>query len=234
MKQLFFTFIFIITLSFVYAQNGIENDYLFQNSNSGMQITEIPMQKGETKGSVYISDSWNTGNVRLIGNKEVRDCQLNYNLRSHMMELKSEDEVRVLAYSQIEFFTWINQTTQAEVFVNTSLLSKNTPDLELTGFFQVLYDGDTKLLDYYTVELIEANYNATMNAGSKSDKYVKKSHLYIYKDTKLYPVKSKRSILNVLSNKKSEVQDYAKQNKLSFKDKKDLVSIINYYNTISK
>ena len=222
---------------FINAQNikSLNQDYLFKaTGGGGIQLTEIPLQKGETKGSVYISDSWSNGNVRLYGNKEVQNCQLKYNLKSHKMELKSEEEIRELIYSQIQFFTWTNQTTGSEIFVNTQLFSKNTPDIKLTGFFQVLHDGDTKLFNYYELSLIEANYNMAMNAGSTSDKFVKSEQLYIYKDKNLYPVKSKSSILKVLTNKKDELKTYAKQNKLSFKKKYDLVQILDYYNMISK
>jgi hypothetical protein len=47
----------------------------------------------------------------------------------------------------------------------------------------------------------------------------------------LIPVKKdKKSFLSVLADKQVQIEKYADENKLSFKNEEDLSKIINYYN----
>ena len=236
MKKLF-VLILMFSIISSFAQSDVQKDVILSNYSAGSSanvITEIPFQKGETTGSIYIAEDWYSGSLELIDGRVVANYPLKYNIRNNEIEINTEEGVRIVNYSMIKDFAWMNTTKGVELFQNCDSYTKNNEDLNLTGFFQVLVDGKTKLFIKSKIDLVESNYNVAMNAGSKSDKFVKKDEYYIYKDEQLHKIlKSKGSVLNVLKDKKKEVKNYAKNNDLKFRVIEDLVKIIEYYNTLS-
>jgi len=109
-------------------------------------------------------------------------------------------------------------------------------DQDRTGFFVVLFNGDkVSLLMKERIMFFEE-----VIAKSGYDKYQPptlkrvKDKLYIgYKnnETKELP-KKKNEILKLFSNKSKNIESFAKENKLGFKNKKDLIIIFTYYHTL--
>jgi len=105
-----------------------------------------------------------------------------------------------------------------------------------TGFFVVLFNGDkVSLLMKERIRFFEA-----VIAKSGYDKYQPptlkrvKDKLYIgYKnnETKELP-KKKNEILKLFSNKSKNIETFAKENNLGFKNKEDLTKIFTYYHTL--
>ena len=235
MKKLF-VLILMFSIISSFAQNEVNTNTISSNYSAGTSaniITEIPFQKGETKGSVYVAEDWYSGSMELTDDRIIANYPLKYNIRTNEIEINTEEGIRIVNSSMIKDFAWMNTTKGVEIFENCKTYTANNSDLKLTGFFQVLVSGKTKLLIKSKVDLVEANYNVAMNAGSKSDKFVKKDDYYIYKDEKLHKIyKTKGSVLSVLQDQKKVLKKYAKQNKLKFRVIEDLVKIVEHYNTL--
>ena len=45
--------------------------------------------------------------------------------------------------------------------------------------------------------------------------------------------RKKQDVLKLFSEKSNDIQNYAKKNRLSFKDKEDLIQLFKYYNTLN-
>lgn len=100
-----------------------------------------------------------------------------------------------------------------------------------SGFYDLLYDGDT-------VEVLAKRIKKEtkgQNSISKLEKrYVQKDKYYLKYKSKYYPVKGKKSYLKVLSDKKSELKTFIRNNKSRFRNEyeKQLVEVVRYYNSI--
>ena len=102
-------------------------------------------------------------------------------------------------------------------------------------FFEVILDGKARLLIRHIAEIIPSNYNVALSEGRKKDRIVMKETYYLQKD-KEEPVfidKKGKSIQLAFSDKTKEVSEFIKKEKIVFKEKDSLVSLIKYYNSIN-
>ena len=95
--------------------------------------------------------------------------------------------------------------------------------------FEVIYDGDFKLLKKNYISLTKAV--ATYGTANQEDVYKNYSKFYFYTANKKYvETKLKRKDILSFFDKKDQkkVEKYAKENNLSFKDKNEVVAILKY------
>ena len=109
-------------------------------------------------------------------------------------------------------------------------------DQDKTGFFVVLFSGDKvslllkEKIQFYEEVIAETGYDKYQPPALKR----KKDKLYIgYKnnETKELP-KKKKDIIKLFSSKSKNIESFAKENKLGFKNKEDLVKIFTYYHSL--
>lgn len=216
-----------------FAQNGhtVEDGVSAVGfSGGGIVIKDMPKKKGKSEGTVYLSNDWNVGNILLENEKALIDHQFNYNLQSHQLEIKDDEgDIRVLNFGAVKNFAWQSKKGP-EYYEPCTIYDKNMP-----GFFKVLNsEGKAKFLVKPSLEIIYANHNPAMDAGKNHDTYTVSYDYYIYNGGKLIKVrKRKNSILSALKDKKEEVKNYAKENKLRFKDEKDIAKMVDYYNELN-
>ncbi len=89
----------------------------------------------------------------------------------------------------------------------------NTNSLIRTGFFELLYDGQSKLYAKWQKKRVEVIEVRDIQA-----RYEDQNRIYIKKENKFHVVKTKSSVLQVLEDKKAILQRYCKENHLKFKD----------------
>ncbi len=98
-----------------------------------------------------------------------------------------------------------------------------------TGFYNVLYDGKNSLLKKEV---------KTIREDITTDKiiYYVDVHRYHYikKAAAYYAVNSKKNVLSILGDKKKDIQQYIRKNKLSFRKDRDnmLVKVMAYYDQL--
>jgi len=99
-----------------------------------------------------------------------------------------------------------------------------------TGFYDRLYNGKIELLAKREKKILEkmANLQISNVVIGENIYYVRKNGVY-------YLVKNKRTFLDVLKNKKKEVQQYLKKNKIRFKDnfEKAMTVAVTYYDQLN-
>lgn len=100
-----------------------------------------------------------------------------------------------------------------------------------TGFYQILYNGETKAFvkkKKIIEEFVDLG-NVFNTTAMEKDKW------YIYKEGTYFEVQGKSSILKVLGDKKKEILQFTKQDKIRFKNNMDdaLTRIVAYYDKIA-
>jgi hypothetical protein len=123
-----------------------------------------------------------------------------------------------------QFTIWDNRFTRlAKDSTETATLSG--------GFYQILYDGNTRLFKQETKRIQE-------DIRSASDGIIRsiliKNTYFIQKKGVYYQVSNKKDALSLFNDKKKEVAQYLKRNKLDFEKDIDnaLVKIIAFYDAL--
>ena len=196
-------------------------------------FTELPVKKGETLGSEYFRDEWMIGDLMTSDSTRLEDLSLKYNVSDNLLEIKVDEEIKVIPYEKVTAF-YLNDPLKSKpvVFVSSEVLKekKNV----INGFYELVYDGPVDLLQKYKVEVVEASYNVAMDVGSKSDKLVQKSEFFVSTKSALEPLERNNSkfVAQLDKEKEEELLSFIKTHKLKLKKKEDLIKIFEYYQTI--
>jgi hypothetical protein len=99
-----------------------------------------------------------------------------------------------------------------------------------TGFYDQLYNGKTGLFAKREKKIIEKNSNLQIN-----NVVINQSNYYIRKGGVYYTIKNKRTLFDVLKNRKKEVQQYFKKNRIKFKNdpEKAMIIAVEYYDRLT-
>jgi len=229
MKKISFIIISFMIFINVFAQNPNDAIIVF---NSGGATTSIDLKSKppETKGSYYYNNEWFTGTIKLFSGEEIRNYPLKYDMRLNQINIKTDLNVKIVSIGAVKEIIWLTNKGQNEKLVNcVTFVNKNN----IIGFYQILSEGKITFLKKTKLKLLSSNYNGTVVAGDKADKYIKEDDYFIYTGSTIIPIrKNKRKILQILKNNSKEIENFADQNKLSFKKESDLLKIFNYYNSL--
>jgi hypothetical protein len=182
----------------------------------------LPFDEGHP---YFIKTDWSKGTVDYDGNT-YGDVSILYNTVT--------DEVIILASNKVLKIQLIKEKVEGfslsgHSFLNLSRDSLLSADMT-AGFYDVLTKDKISLLARRTKNI------QTYATHKLELKVFKKDHFYLKKNNAYFPIHTKKSLLKQLSDKKKEIQQYIKQNKLRFrKDPENvMVKITEYYNQLTK
>ncbi|GGH13256.1 hypothetical protein [Pedobacter zeae] len=188
----------------------------------------IPNKYAEIKGDIYFNENWSKGYVISADGKKNNTYFLKYDEIEDVPVYLSKEEAYTFVDRIIEF-SLIDDSGIAVIFRNGFKPSSKTTE---QSYFQVIYDGDIKLLKKNIKNIIEdREYNSATTV-----KKITTSPLYFLIDYSQNIIQIKRdtkSILGVLG-KNEAVSNYMKENKLDLKKDPDLIKLLTFYSTIIK
>ncbi|MEO6328623.1 MAG: hypothetical protein ABIO55_06815 [Ginsengibacter sp.] len=120
-------------------------------------------------------------------------------------------------------------TISGHTFIRLNMDTANTAVLN-TGFYEVLYNGNVALYKKVSKLLFDRTSTTEIN------KYTVESNKYfIKKGNNYFAVKNKKSLPLLMSNKKREVQQFIRNNKLNFRKAEEdyLVKTVAYYDFLN-
>jgi len=100
-----------------------------------------------------------------------------------------------------------------------------------SGFYDLLHDGDpVKVL----AKRIKKETKGQNSISKIEKKYAQKDKYYLKYKSYYYSVKGRKSYLKVLSDRKSELKTFLRDNKFRFRNEyeKQLLEVVKYYNSI--
>lgn len=183
------------------------------------------------KGSAYFMDAAFTPGAVYYDGAEYKDVQLLYDLY--------KDQLAAVLFDQYSKYVLINDRVQNFdllghhfININADTLANNT--VMSTGYYDELYDGRSVVLSK-RYKLIQENTSNTGTLEAYSYFTDAKQDFFIRKDNVYYRVSSQRELLTILKDKKKQLQQYIKSNKIKFN--KDpgaaLAGIAGYYDQIT-
>lgn len=230
MRLLIFSAALLITFS-LSAQNP--NDALITFSGGAINMSSFDSRTAKTKGSVYLRERWNNGNILVESgsseNKTIEGYPLRLDLKNRQYEIRTKDGVRVLPINSVKEVSWLNSKGEYEHFKNAALFGAD----DFFGMFEIVSSGEVTLLRGVELTVQEGHYNPALDVGSIDNEYIPKERWFIVKDEQLKEIKTrKRKILKLFGDKADKVKDWAKSKKYRYKDENDLRAIFNYYNSL--
>lgn len=203
-------------------------------SAQGLQTTAggIPVQDrnlSDVKGSQFIFDDWAKGNVKLKDDKVYNNLDLKYSDYDDAVYFKSSSgEMQAFSVPVADFT--ISYTEGNNNFLRHFKNGYQVMGYEVNAYFETLNDGKTQFLKKTKKKIEEVNtYGST--TGNKS--FNTSTRYFIFNNGKVVNVKKdKKSILEALGDKQTELETYAKANNLNFKNEADIAKLVTYYNTI--
>ncbi|WP_299706860.1 hypothetical protein [uncultured Pontibacter sp.] len=177
----------------------------------------------DVKGSPYLTDDWQAGSVKLDNGKIFEGLQLKYDqIEEELMFLNKAEEAQLFV-DPIAEFTIIGRTFRRGYTPADGATPKT--------FYQVLADGETQLLKRTSKKIYE---EVPYGTATKIKNIIENETYYLADaEGKLTKIrKDKKAITNALSNKKSELEDYVKANRLDLRQEGDMAKLVTYYNSL--
>jgi len=100
----------------------------------------------------------------------------------------------------------------------------------LRGYVNVLYNGPSVLYVKY------AKMIQPLGDDGKYDLFYQRHQAYLKKGTETVPLEGKRNLINQLEDKKSEIRDYLRKNriKITKQDPYTYIPVLEYYDSLTK
>ncbi|WP_282125330.1 hypothetical protein [Marinifilum flexuosum] len=223
MKVLLFRGLIVFGLSLVYNIDVFAQE--FDLSELRRHHYESFGNLDEVEGQIFFNEDWEKGIVYFNTEYKVSDVPIKYLVKGGEMLIDHKGQVLAISNPQTMDSILINK----HKFIYTQLMygSKIKDDyIELLG-------GDEKLqlLKYYTCRFIKGRDVSSYSAPDP-DRYVLKVEYYIRRNNEVAELikVNKKSILQLLADRREKVQAFVKKNKLKVGREDDLIKIFNHYN----
>jgi hypothetical protein len=227
MKTLYLILLSLFSSISLFSQTSIRESVV---DNQFGWLKEVAPKPVAAKGSVYLNETWTQAEVYLNSGTKITDVPVKYDLKNDILEIDTKEGIKVVPKHLLKKFE-IKSSAEPISYLNSQQLKIKS----LAGIFREMVSGHYSLYIKPELEVIQANYNAAMDVGEKADQYIKKERVYLLTDQEAIDVtKANKKILTYFGDKADEVEAFVKEKKLSFKEKSDLVLIIQEFNRLAK
>lgn len=175
------------------------------------------------KGTAYLNPEFIEGVIALKDGSRIEGKPIRFNLYTQQMQFIDEQDTLALAKpEEVEYIRIADK-----VFVFTDYLYQGE---HKSGYFELLEDGDCRLLKRWTAlyhELEEGD-----EPGTDSFYRSCRCYLQFYMNPASCVQKKRKDLAMSFASNGDEVMDYMKDVKLKPKNEDDLVKIVEYYNSL--
>ena len=189
-------------------------------ANIGSSSTYFNPPK-QISGSYHLFDTFNNKGIFFTeGDRQLFIRNINYNLITGLFESEIDDQT---------VFTFNFDNIDKLVVNGQEFISVIQPATGKSFVYEVIYEGeDFSLLKQHFLQVKTGSDNPM---AMRPDKYVRKSDYLLKRKKKMTNFKLKKSnILALYGKRAKELESFAKENKLSFKDDADLKRMLNNFN----
>ncbi len=184
------------------------------------------------KGSPFFIDEWRYALIKLKDGRIYELVKILLDIHKQQLDFKTNDNV--------EMFFSSNQVKEIDIY--NSLPNKNIKYKFKTGFpkidnqtennfYQVL-SGDSVLLLKSVIKHISVNKNDL--SGEVEKQFDTYEDYYVFSKNKIQRLKKEKDfIFKILADKKNKVEIYCSEKNINFKNINDIVSLLNYYNSLN-
>jgi len=174
-------------------------------------------------GSKYLYDTWEIPAIIVTtSNRELRLNNINFNLKDNQFETETLGD---------SLFIFNNSKIQYVETLTTTFIKLRHPRSNEMSFFEKLLDlKKISLYKHPELEITEGILNPLTQ--EKNPDVYKRAYSYFYSknNSGFIEIKlKKKQILDAFPEKKKEIANFVKENKLSYNSEEDLIRIFTYY-----
>lgn len=174
--------------------------------NSGAPIREQKYQNVE--GSPYLFEAWINGDLQLADGSVRKNIPIKYNTYQQQVEVVSDGQTIAVYPSSLKEFT-INSLDENGNKVSYKFRNGfKVPPYKKDDFFQVLYDGEMKLLGRVKTQLVEPITSSSYGATNKASTFESgKEYFVLKKNGEAEKIRlRKKDIRNLFPEKKDLIK----------------------------
>jgi hypothetical protein len=223
----YLTLLFLFTLffpSFLSAQSGIDDKKARLNSlNSREEIETFDLREQVFIHQYFYYGEWMSAHI--FGNEDVGDTDLlvKYDILNQQLNVNIGNVAMIAPNNVIRGFVF-QANNQRFICIEPKDWGKGKT------FFEVIEEGEYSLLIHHSAIKQKSNYNVALDAGSKSEKVIKKEAFYLMEMDKVFEIPRKKKAAEKFFSKYSGAKNYLESNKVNFKKTEDLQKLVQYLN----
>jgi hypothetical protein len=200
----------------------------------GNTIYGIAPEPKKLEGNFYLDTKWNIASILLYREQTVLEgFRVRYNINSNMFELMEPENnlVTTMQGLRIQNIVWMDSSYKVpRYFVNGMDFKED--GVPISGFFEVLVEGDLPLMRRTKAIFKESNYNTALMVGNRNDQIIKRNVYYYLKGKDLYEVPKKRKDLyKIFGEKAAEIEAFVEENEMDLKKTGSIFQLFTYYNS---
>lgn len=182
-------------------------------------------------GNPYYADSWNPGTVTIYrDNRTFKLSGLKYDMVNFGIDILLDNNIKSLDGTLVKSFEYADSVTnQPHRFVNGKDFTRD--GVPVRGFLEILCWGKIDVYSFTETTILRPNYNTALSSGSQDYKISKKRILVYSPGIALRPI-SKKELVRLWQEKETEMNSFQKINKLSLSNERDLLLMVDYFNTL--
>lgn len=180
-------------------------------------------------GTPYVYDDFIKGNIFYANRLRVNGKLLNYDCYNDRWEYSAGNSVYLLNSRQIDYFEIFPGQDMTVLFKQVFI-----EKLKKQVFLQILYNDNSTLYKRYFKEFREADYGGAYSQDRRYDEYHDRQSYYLKTaDNDLQMLKPKKnSVLEIMEDKREELEKYIKKENPDLKTEVGLVQLIRFYDSL--
>jgi len=204
------------------------------NMLGGNMVYGIAPDAAKVEGNNYLDKKWNTASLLLYRDQKIlEDYRVRCNITANQFELMEPESnnVSVMMGLRIQNLVWVDSAYKVpRYFVNgMDFLDEGVP---ISGFFEVLVDGQLPLMRRTEAIFKESNYNTALMVGNRNHKIIKRNTYFYLEGKNVIEVPSNRKKLMALfGNKAEDMENFINDNSLPTREPSALFQIFTHYNS---
>ncbi len=184
----------------------------------------------DMNGSPYLFNDWVKGNIQLEDGTIYNNLNLKYDQVRELLIFLADDNTSKRFSAPVKAFTLTNADDKDWPRITFRNGFKAIDGGNEKTYYEVLADGNTLLLKRTEKKIVDERAPGSLIVSKQISATTK---YYISSNNRISKIKKdKKSVLEVLGNKQSDLETYIKNNNLNLKEDADLIRLIEYYNTL--
>lgn len=187
------------------------------------------MEKSYTDivGTPLLFPNWVLGEVNLDNGNSYQNIPLKYNIVDDILYFMNPKDSTMLEFVQpVQSFNLKLKSGELDYANGFPAID----GFKETSFYQVLYDGTTKLLKKSSKTVLE---NRPYNSATIEKSFLDASEYFMLQNDKIQKLRlTKKVLLSLFGDKSSQLADFMKKEKIDFKNDEDLIKVFKYYDSL--
>ena len=187
----------------------------------------------DVQGTPYLNEDWQSGLLKVSAEKSFRLSKMRFNALQNQVEYQYLENVYE---PTTEFDSFILNDRNDEGQVQERHFKKGFAAIDENTdktFYEVLHDGQTKLL---AKTFIRINEYAEPLSTNRVKRFAKVVVLYLYLPTTNQLVKikkDKKSVLEAFNSSTDALTQFVSEKKLKLRSEKEIITLCSYYDTLA-